>query len=246
MPPNPRRILQAVFSPKLPGPTPAKVEQMQDRLLRTYRRQYAGRDHRRWPALALRGVMVAVLAGGVIGACRLPAEYTVAVGNRVAVILDANQADDLNLEQMQHFIRTHYEVERIGLRVQQQLIVEDGESSAVVRLDLDIVADDVHVVNMWNDMVAEFPALEGARVTDEPLNASVEGTIGGFLSHEYLDLLIDRRGAEDAKQRLLAEIAAHGFTGDVYVDVQSQPGRREVRVELRQDSDHVAGGTDDG
>ena len=70
-------------------------------------------------------------------------------------------------------------------------------------------ADDV-----WRQLSAAFPVVEGARTEVDALEGTVEGTLGGFLSHEMLDIVIDRRGVEAAKAMILENLAGAWARGD--------------------------------
>jgi hypothetical protein len=107
-----------------------------------------------------------------------------------------------------------------------------------MRVEIEAVGEDLDADVLWDDIVAEFPALADARREDEALHGLVHGTLGGRLSHRWLDVTIDRDGVEEAKRQLILQLAAEGVTGTPEVEIIDEEvdgmRRREVRVRLEQ------------
>jgi hypothetical protein len=221
-----QRRLASLLSRDIPLPDPATRRALEDRLVA------------RLPAPAPRGFLSAhrfALAGlaaaiAVVGACRLPADYPLDVGERVAIVLDDERAAEIDPQLIARHVETTWPIERLEVAV---AVEEDDAGHRATRIQLDAVGD-VTADEMWEDLVETFPVLDGARMEPEDLEVMVHGTVGGRLSHEVLDVVIDVESAEQARADILEQLAAQGLEGDADVSVTDHPdGRREVRIEVR-------------
>ena len=73
------------------------------------------------------------------------------------------------------------------------------------------------------------------------IDGTVHGTLGGMLSHRALGLAIDRGSIEEARERILADLAARGLDGHATIEIEDEETpdghRREVRVRVEAQSD---------
>lgn len=186
-----------------------------------------------------------LLGGGVgvavaVGACALPTEYPMSLGYGLEIRLESStwsEADERALEQRVHALSG---VERVELRVSErveQLVDDDGRSSIShqVQILLFVFGDAPDSEWVWSTLQHDVPALADARMHDVPLQGTVEGTLGGRLSHRLFDLTLDQHGVEQAEQRILAELVAEGLAPqDATIDIeQSTDAEGHRRIEVR-------------
>jgi hypothetical protein len=196
---------------------------------------------RRWPRLALGIGLGAALA---VGACALPADYDADLGHRLAIVV----TDDVQVDPqaIAGFVTEHYAPDELRMAVSQERVRQRDDDGSVheraeLRIEIDAVGEDLDTDRMWDDLVEEFPQLEGGRLEDEELRTVIHGTIGGRLSHAWLDVVIDERGVDAAKAEILLQLDAQGVHGDAHVEVVDDEDaagnrRREVRVWVQDES----------
>lgn len=196
---------------------------------------------RRWPRLALGIGLGAALA---VGACALPADYDAGLGHRLAIVV----TDDVEVDPqaIAGFVTEHYAPDELRMAVSQERVRQRDDDGGVrerseLRIEIDAVGEDLDTDRMWDDLVDEFPQLEGGRLEDEELRTVIHGTLGGRLSHAWLDVVIDERGADAAKAEIVLQLDAQGVQGDAHVEVidgEDSDGnrRREVRVWVEEAS----------
>lgn len=196
---------------------------------------------RRWPKVALGVGLGAALA---VGACALPADYDAGLGHRLAIVVaDGVEVDP---QAIAGFVTEHYAPDELRMAVSQERMRQQDDDGSVherseLRIEIDAVGEDLDTDRMWDDLVDEFPQLEGGRLEDEELRTVIHGTLGGRLSHAWLDVVIDERGADAAKAEILLQLDAQGVRGDAHVEViddEDEAGnrRREVRVWVQDES----------
>lgn len=203
-----------------------------------------GRPWPRLPRLALAGMLGAAVA---VGACVMPAEYPVSLGYGFEITLPAARWTELDPEAIARHVEARTGAERIEVRMQhvQHERVHAGGAAVVdedVRMQMFVLGDGaVDPDALLAELQASFPALEGLQLHDVPLEGTVHGTLGGKLSHELLDVVIDRHGVEEAERQVLAGLVAEGMApGDVEVDITDQQGvDGERRIEVRVKAEHA-------
>lgn len=199
------------------------------------------RPRRRWPRIALGVGLGGALA---IGACALPSDYDADLGHRLAIVVA--QSTEIDPRAIATFVEERYSPDQLRMAVSQHRTREqapDGtvfEQGGELRIEIDAVGEDIDTDEMWEQLVLAFPELEGGRLEDEALRTVVHGTIGGRLSHAWLDVVIDRGSIEDAKAQILLQLDAQGFEGQAHVEIiddedPSGHQRREVRVWVEHD-----------
>ncbi len=141
-------------------------------------------------------VVIAISVAVVIGACRMPVQYEVGVGERLALVLPYTQKTHVEIDPIEAYIA--------GVFPSAQLEVQ------------------VH------------PGLSGARVEEEEIEGTIRGTLGGLISHELLDVIIDREGVEAARATIIERLAAQGLDARADVEVQAtgDGSRRKVKIRV--------------
>ena len=201
----------------------------------------------RVPRLALAGGLGAAVA---VGACVMPAEYPVALGYGLELTLPAERWAELDPEAIAMSLDDHPGVERVEVRVHklQHEHAEAGGGPSVVegdmRMQLFVFGDAVDPDAMFDELQASFPVLAGAELHEVPLSGTVHGTLGGQLSHRFLDVTIDQHGVEEAERQVLAALVAEGLAvEDVTVDITEERGEDGARrIEVRIEAEHLEAG----
>jgi hypothetical protein len=195
------------------------------------------RRRRHWPRIALGIGLGGALA---IGACALPVDYDADLGHRLAIVVA--DSTDLDPRAIAAFVEEQYAPDELRLAVSQERRREEAADGTVIeqggelRIEIDAVGGDIDTDEMWEQLVEEFPELDGGRLEHEALGTVVHGTLGGRLSHEWLDVVIDRGGIEAAKAQILLDLDAQGYEGEAHIEIvdENDPSsghhRREVRV----------------
>jgi hypothetical protein len=185
---------------------------------------------------------VAALAG----ACALPMDYEVDVGNRIAILVPAERLATVDVEAVARHVHESFDPERLEVQVgieRTREVGPDGEAveRSIARIELFALGDDIDVDAIWDDLVEHYPALEGGRVEDEALAATVHGTLGGRLSRGFLDDVIDEHGVEEARRRVLDDLRSQGIDADdaevEITDDVDESGHRRRQVKVRVEAE---------
>lgn len=179
-----------------------------------------------------------VFAGALAGACVIPVEYAMPLGQRVDISLDASLHEEVDPQLLSRFVEAQYDAERIEIHVSMSKH-GDGDGAPQGQMQITIMAfgaDDIPD-ELAEDLVDAFPALEQAQVDHEAVAGTVQGTLGGKLGHAWLDVVIDAHGVEEARRRLMADLVARGLSGDAQIEIVDEPGRREVKVRVQAHGD---------
>ncbi|MCX4239583.1 hypothetical protein [Paraliomyxa miuraensis] len=197
------------------------------------------------PRFALAGALGLAVA---VGACVMPAEYPVQLGYGFEIIVDLADiadmggTDALDPDAIARWLHEREAVERVELMVAMHRAEHSGPQGAPVvhdelKVRMFVAGDALDPDALVDDLRRSFPVLAHAELRDAPLSGIVHGTVGGKLSHDLLDLTLDRHGVEEAERRILAELRAEGIDVEhATVDITHQQGadgqhRIEVRVE---------------
>jgi hypothetical protein len=231
-------MLRRVLTRPAPPIDEARRDAELDALTAAHARKYGRRPRRasRW----LLGVGLATAAA--VGACVVPIDYEAEMGQRLAFTMPAEQMSDLDIEAIARFIEEEHDPEEIRIMGHAEAMHDSdtGEEHVIqeVRVEIEAVGEHLEADALWDDLVHEFPELADARREDEALHGLVHGTLGGRLSHRWLDVTIDRDGVEAAKRQLIDRLAAQGVTGTPEVEIIDEDlggmRRREVRVRIEQ------------
>lgn len=217
----------------------------EDALVAAFARRHGGgapapRRRRSGRIALMCGLGVAV----AVGACALPSEYSVDLGQGIEIVLDAARWDELDAERLAAHLGEEMGAERIELhvsRTRDERIGPDGELviDEQMRMQLFALGGEVDAEDGWDELVREFPALAEAEIQQVPLSGTVHGTLGGRLSRDLLDLEIDRHGVEEAEARILAQLRAEGIsTEDATVDITTTEEGGHRRIEVRVEAPH--------
>lgn len=235
MPSDLEQDLRTALGGEPPAVDAARRDALQAELLAKLAGRTAVPRVRRWPRIAMGVGLGCALA---VGACALPSEYAAEVGHRLAIVVA--EGAEIDPHAIAAFVTEHYQPDELRMAVSQERMVEQGDDGTVreygeLRIEIDAVGEHVDTDEMWDDLVVAFPELDGGRLEDEALRTTVHGTLGGRLSHAWLDVVIDRHGIEAAKAQILLDLDAQGIGGQAHIEIvddQDAAGnrRREVRV----------------
>jgi hypothetical protein len=190
-----------------------------------------------WPSKVFGGVLV---AGALAGACVLPSEYEMPLGQRVTISIGAEHHEDLDPEVLGAFVAEEFHAQRIEVAMMMHRAGDAGDATGQPQpqsqgeLSIELMAFGAQDMpdDLAAQLVAAFPVLEDATVAHAAVEGTVQGTLGGRLSHAWLDVVIDEHGVEEARRRLLQDLARQGIEGDAQVEVIDEPGHREVKVRV--------------
>ncbi|TPV95668.1 MAG: hypothetical protein B7733_08580 [Myxococcales bacterium FL481] len=235
--------LRGLFSPSLEPFRARHRDELEGQLLERFeQRRTVESGPRRVPWVLKRVAVAVALGAATASACRMPVGYELELGERLAVMLPAAAKDTLDLPGMAAFIERSFEMEELSMevRVEQRLGVQGHEdaTAGTLRLEWGWVGQ-TDADEVWTALATAFPVVATARIEAEPLESRVEGTLGGFLTHEVLDVVIDERGVEAAKGLIIEELAARGVDGSASVEVERAADGERTRVEVRVESDFV-------
>lgn len=235
MPSDARNVLR-------PAPDEAAMrshrESLEPGLLDAFARRKVVAPRRPWLQLALAGL---VAAGAGVAACQLPAEYERPLGQRIGIILPASKFDQIDPERISAFVEAHHPIEGMMMRVEAH---QRDDEEGVLRIVMDVVGPDVDVEAVWDDLVEEYPVLEGGRVEGEVMEGVVHGTWGGRIGSDLFDLRIDEGDVDEARVRLLEDLRARGVEdAQVTIEEEETPQGVRRRIEVRvEDEQHEQGG----
>lgn len=223
---------------------PAVDAEARDRLERELLARLPEARPRAWGRRALGIGLAAALA---LGACALPADYEAPVGHRLAIIADAAILDHVDPHALAAYVTEAHDPDELRISMSVESKRERTGDGSVhehteVRIGLDAVGDDIEPEALFAELQQRFPALASATLQDQELLGTVHGTLGGRLSHAWLDLEIDRHGVEEAKARLMEQLRAQGIEGEPRIEITDHDDgeghrRREVRVEIDEPDD---------
>lgn len=185
-------------------------------------------------------LMGGLASAAAVAACQLPADYDLRVGHRITINLDADQRDAVPAQAIIELLRDEFAAESIGVRAEvERHLDSDALPVESVQLSLEVAGANADVDTLVEGLTSAFPVLRGADIDIETMQERVEGTLGGKLSDGWLDEVIDRHGVEEAKRRIRERLEADGLPDDAQVDVriEDEPGRRQVRVQVRRSDD---------
>lgn len=170
----------------------------------------------------------AAIAGLGVLACGAPAEVGVLVGTRLSLTLPEG-AEMPDADALAALAGKGGTVRGVEARVQRK------ESKTT--LELTLWGDGFPGGPMAARLVQAFPALTGADIREEPLEAKVRVSMAQKIGHDWFERELASGDVEGAKQRLIDEIRAHeGADAKVDVEVtEDGEGRHEVKVQVRKE-----------
>ena len=245
MPSNLERRLRALFK-STPRSGEAHRRAHEDEVLAAF-----ARGQEQAPAVPRRRrrsrwLLIGGLGLAVVGACALPVEYAMSLGRGVEITMDFQAWDGVDPGELARRLGESVEARHIEVRVTLQKRTVTGPSGEArvedqMSVQLLVFGTNVDQDAMWEDIQGRFPGLATAEIRDVPLAGTVQGTLGGKLSHRLLDLQIDREGVEAAEQQILAELIARGVEPeDASIDItqhEDELGNREIEVRVEAHGD---------
>jgi hypothetical protein len=167
----------------------------------------------------------AVIAGA--GACVAPADVDVGVGHRVYIRYDASIEGAPNPREVVDLIKGHGPPGDARVRIKRE--------GTKVAVHADLWGSEPLEGPLADTVRRAFPALKDAVIEESSLHGKVRGTIGEKIGHDLLDLdLIDAADVENAKQQVMAQLAARGVEGTVDVQVESDGSKRKVMIRVEK------------
>ncbi len=205
---------------------------LEHQLLSQFASRPAPREHSRFwgfvfgaRRFAVASVVFAALA---IGACQMPVEMNLVMGQQMRFVLPATDDMHDQVRQITREIEEIAPVEKIEVQIQRS----NTDEHMVVQLGVWGEGLDPEVV--FDHLRTKLPILEEAECDAQPLQGTVRTTLGDRLGHDLFHLALDERNVEDARAAILREIEASGFDGDAQVTVEEGGGHRRIQIKLHQ------------
>jgi len=176
--------------------------------------------------------VVLILAVMGIGACTVPTETEVEVGQRLTYTL-AGDIDSEELQMMTQFALTQPGIDDVSVSIHER---DDGPTI----VDLVIWGRSVDVVNMAGRISASFPAVAGAHLESQELTTDVPTSLAEKLGHDLFHIEIVAEGTdEEMRAQILQQVYESGFTGDAQVDIVIENGVATIGLEMTHEGDAV-------
>lgn len=177
------------------------------------------------PALAL--LSLAVLA---VGACTVPTETEVNMGQRLTWTLDGQSLSG-QPQELTRFLRTQPGVDDVSVNVQEI----DGHPPVIDLMAWGRGLDARTLAATVNDA---FPAMAGARLATAPLTTEVRASLAEMLGQKVFHLEIAAEGTdEEIRASILKQLYASGFADDAKVEVNTENGVTTIGVEATSGAD---------
>ncbi|MBU0740858.1 hypothetical protein KKG45_11520 [bacterium] len=174
-------------------------------------------------------LLLAVLG---IGACTVPTETEVEMGQRLTYTLDSGGLLD-ELQQVTRFVEAQPGVDDVSVAIQE---TDDGPTT----IDLMIWGRGIDGDDLAGRLAGVFPALAGAHLERQELTTGIRTSLAEKLGHDLFHIEVVAEGTDDEiRARILQQIYESGFAGDAQVDVSTEDGVTTIGVEMTHEGDGV-------
>jgi hypothetical protein len=210
---------------------PGHREALLGALLASYQERYPGpessrRREKMTRALkfALAGAAAALLA---VGACQVPVEYDMEIGQRLSFMLPGDtphEAIDGIAEDLQGALP--------GVRVPDIMVLKRrGPAGDFLSVTLDLWGEKIDPDAAAAALAKRFPALAEVPYTSEEIEGPVRGTLGGKLGRELLHIAMDTPDIEAARQAVIDRLKAQGVA-EPEVEITDEPDGRKFKIKV--------------
>ncbi len=172
-------------------------------------------------------LIIAVLG---VGACTVPTETEVEMGQRLTYTLpDGGDLDELR--QVASFVESQPGVEDVSVAVEE---VDGGPTI----LDLVVWGRGLDGGRLAGRIAEAFPGLADAPPALEDLSTEVRTSLAEKLGHSVFNFEIVAEGTDDEiRQQILQQIFESGFGGEADVNVFTEDGVTTIDLEMIQEGD---------
>ncbi len=171
-------------------------------------------------------IAAAVLLILSIGACQVPVDVQMNLGQRMHFVLPATPELRDRVHELVDTVRGLAEAEKVEVRV-----VDDGGET--LRLTLGVWGERVDPQVVFEGVIEAYPELEILEREAAPMEATVRTTLGDKLRHELFARALNEHSVEEARAVILEELAREGFVGAAQVLVEDGgDGKRRVEIKL--------------
>lgn len=170
-----------------------------------------------------------VFAALAVGACQMPVEMQLVMGQQMRFVLPATADMHQQIEKITREIEDIAPVEKIEVQVQQS-----SEADHMV-VSLGVWGEGVDPEQVFDHLRTNLPMLEEVQCDAQPLAGTVRTTLGDRLGHQLFRFALDQKNVEDARAAILQELTASGFDGDAQVTVEDGgDGHRRIKIKLHK------------
>ena len=172
------------------------------------------------------GALAVLILG--IGACSVPSDIEVEIGQAMEMSLGAEMAEDeFMIQEAIEFGKNLPGVDNVSVN---EMVNQDGKLVQILMWGEEMEGDDVEA-----RMKSRFPALANAEVTIRPLEGMIHGNLAERLGHSIFNFDVRSGSEEEIRDQILAQLAAQGFTGQSVIQVRNEDGQQLIDIELTED-----------
>ena len=178
-----------------------------------------------------RPVYVALLLAVLgIGACTVPTETEVEMGQRLTYTLDGKEMLG-KVGDLVQFVEIQPGVDEVTINMFE---TDDGP----MVIDLVVWGRGLDADQLAGRIAGAFPVVAGGRLETEELSTDVETSIAEKLGHDIFKFEIVAEGTDsEIKAQILEQIFETGFAGLADVDVNTEDGVTTIDVEMTHEGD---------
>ncbi len=225
------RLLRALYQRRALEPSADERETSARRAMSAFDQRYPARvvggAPRRPPLMRQIAIAAAVLLILSIGACQVPVDVQMNLGQRMHFVLPATPELKARVHELVNTVRGLAEAEKVEVHV-----LDDGGET--MRLTLGVWGERVDPQVVFEGVIAAYPELEILEREAAPMEATVRTTLGDKLRHELFARALDQHSVEEARAAILEQLASEGFVGAAQVVVEDEgDGKRRVEIKLK-------------
>ena len=205
-------------------------QDLEEEILRQHRRLYGrkgwwGRRLNPVPGLGTPALVVIFLVILGLGAGAVPASYRVEMGATVSIRVPGDPGAVPGLEELLGFLRESAVAEEISVSVSARA----GEGAEI---HLILFGRRIREEELNRLLVRRFPVLNTARVRFQGMEETVRGNLAEWVGHALFRIEVNVSEVEEARERILEELAARGYRSATRVEVREDDGNKRIEVQL--------------
>lgn len=180
-----------------------------------------------------RPVYVALILAVVgVGACTVPTETEVEMGQRLTYTLPTG-GDLEDLQQVTRFVEAQPGVDDVSVAIEE---VDGGPTT----VDLMVWGRGLDGGRLAGRIAEAFPALANAQPETDDLSTAVRTSLAEKVGHYVFHFDFEVEGSdEEIREQILQQIFESGFEGEAQVDVSTEGDVTTIDLEMTHEGDGV-------